>query len=248
MGITQYIDEFYADLPPASYLRKPSHGQLCWIPSPFLEPVTWLLKVKRATPSGHTIADFEIRQVKDSDFSTQSELPLYHLKLRANEELLVNRAKRRPGIVILPCNILFDDVHIKLKRSGKSHLQEDLILVIPIYSIQKDNKPTGFPPLMVSRIKALMYNQFFYIPRTEIDHQIIEGVARLDRLQPVYPQGPIAFKPLAKALTEEVIAILTNMLRIWLCISCDEQSIKDYQALKELVWETLPEEAKLPVF
>lgn len=248
MGITQFFDTFYRDLDPSSYSESPANGQLCWIPVPHLNPIPQVLKANRSIASEHTHADFTIRNAKDSDFSGEPKLPLYHLGLRMNEELLVMRGKRRPGIVILPDNILFDDISRLLRSAGKKHLQQNLVLVIPIYSIQSENRPTGFPSIMVARIKALMYNQFFYFPRTQAGNRSIEGVARLDRIQLVYPQGPIAYNPIPKAVTDEVMAVLVNMFRIWLGIPCDGESIKDYYALKELVLNTLPEgEARITI-
>jgi len=126
---------------------------------------------------------------------------------------------------------------ILLRTIGKSHLQEYCLALIPIYNIEKTDHPGGFPPIMVSRIKALIYNQFFYCPGVT-DIGVTEGVARLDRIQMILPTDRAVYDPLSIALSDDALAVLLSMLRSWFG-SVEE----DLNAYKDLLRETLPPEA-----
>jgi hypothetical protein len=240
MGITQLIDPFYEELPQEEFRRGPRLGQLCGVPSPHLNLIPQILEIQRADPKEHHISQFRIRNVQETDFQRRDELPLYKLNLRLHEELIIQKAKRRPAIVLITSNTLFQDVRNILRSQGKRHLQEDSILVLPIYSTEKPEHPGGFPPIMTTRIKALQYNQFFYCPRTP-GKDLIEGVARIDRLQIVFPGHRASFSPLPLKLSEDVLAILVEMVREWLCIKGSPENEKYLKELRNLLRETLPE-------
>jgi hypothetical protein len=178
--------------------------------------------------------------VAETDFRRKSELPLYRLRLRLNEELIVQIAKKRPTIVLPSSSTIFKKIEEILKSKGKRHLQQDCVVVIPIFDIERPHDPKGFPPEMVVRIKALLYNQFFYCPRTPSGVTPVEGVARLDRIQVVFPGHRASFDPLPIKLSEDALAVLMHLLRSWLCIKGAPEDEKDLGDLRELLKETLP--------
>jgi hypothetical protein len=90
---------------------------------------------------------------------------------------------------------------------------------------------------MVSRIKALMYNQFFYCPPMD-DIGLVEGVARLDRIQIILPTDRAVYEPLPVALSEDALAVLLSMLRSWFG-SVEE----DLDAYRDLLRGTIPPRA-----
>ena len=200
MGITQLIDPFYEELHQEEFRRRPTMGQLCWVPSPHLNLIPQIFEIQRADPTEHYIGQFRIRNVLETDFQRREELPLYKLTLRLHEELIIQKAKRRPAIVLVTSNTIFQDMGHLLKSQGKKHLQQETILVIPIFSIEKPDHPGGFPSIMTARIKALKYNQFFYCPRTP-GEDLVEGVARIDRIQIVFPGNRASYHPLPIKLT-----------------------------------------------
>ncbi len=241
MGITQLIDPFYVDISGERFREKPTLGQLCWVPSPQPDIIPQILEAQRADPTEHNITNFTIRNIRETDFQRKDELPLYRLRLRLNEELIIQKAKRRAAIVLPAKNTIFDDVISLLKSKGKKHLQQDSILVVPIFGIEKPERPQGFPPIMTARIKALMYNQFFYCPKTPSGMTPIEGVARLDRIQVIFPVHRASYKPLPIRLSDDAIPILMSLLRTWLRIKGAPEDEKYLIGLKELVKETLPD-------
>jgi hypothetical protein len=241
MGITQLIEPFYIDISGERFRDKPVIGQLCWVPSPQPNVIPQILEVERADPTEHYITRFKIRNVQETDFQRKDELPIHRMKLRLHEELIIQKAKRRPAILLPLSNILFKDVALILKSKGKKHLQQDCLIAVPIFDIERPDDPTGFPPIMVARIKALMYNQFFYCPRPGINLVPVEGVARFDRIQVIYPGHRASFNPLPIKLSEDSFTILIHLLRSWLCIKGDPGDEKYLKELKALLKDTVSE-------
>jgi hypothetical protein len=240
MGITQLLDPFYTDISGERFRDQITAGQLCWVPSPQPDKIPQILEAQRADPTEHYLTKFKIRNVAETDFHRKSELPLYRLKLRLNEELIVQIAKRRPAIVLPSSTTIFTKIDKILRSKGKTHLQQTCIIVIPIFDIERPQDPKGFPAEMVVRIKALLYNQFFYCPRTPSGMVPVEGVARLDRVQVVFSGHRASFDPLPIKLSEDALAVLMLLLRSWLCIKGAPEDEKDLNDLKELLRETLP--------
>jgi len=237
MGITQLIKPFYKDLPKETFRKEPTLGQLCWAPILHVNKIPMLMEVERADPKEHHATKFRIRNLAETDFRGRGKLPIKSLNLRETDELFINKANKRPAIIVWGSPIIFEDIKKLLRRMGKGHLQEYCLVLIPIYNIEKADHPGGFPPIMVSRIKALMYNQFFYCPGVT-DIGVTEGVARLDRIQIILPTDRAVYDPLPIALSDDALAVLLSMLRSWFG-SVEE----DLNAYKELLRETLPAEA-----
>jgi hypothetical protein len=57
-----------------------------------------------------------------------------------------------------------------------------------------------------------MYSQFFPCPQNNKPF-LMDGVARLDRLQPVVPQAP-AWEPLPLKLADSALAVLLALVRL----------------------------------
>jgi len=236
MGITQVIDPFYQSLDLKVLKNKPVVGQFCWIASPHIDRIPRIIDVERERPTEHYATKFKIRNMTDQDFKKKQKLPIWSLTLRETEQLFLQKAKKRLAITIAAENTVFDDV--KEAVAAREHLQEENILVLPLYGIESAGHEGGFPPVMVARIKALMYRQFFYCP---YNAPVYEAVVRLDRIQPVIPHHP-GWTLENIALSGEALGVLMGMLREYFGAPQDE----DLKALREIVQEALPDEAKGP--
>jgi hypothetical protein len=236
-GIAQVVDPFYQALPNDSFRKVPVVGQLCWVPIPYLEKVPFLFDIERADPTEHYATKFSLRQIRSSDFRSKQRLPLKLLNLRDTDELLAQRAKRRLAIIVAGEYTLFSDVERVLRQRAQKHLQEDTVLVAPLYGVEGPDHPGGVPAVMMTRVKALMYRQFFYCP-PHPSPQVYEALVRLDRLQSVMPQFP-TYEPLPFALSAEALGVLMGVIRALFGASDDA----DLDALKDLLRETLPPEA-----
>jgi hypothetical protein len=185
MGITQLIDPFYQFLDLKALKNRPVVGQFCWIAAPHIDKIPRIMEVERDSPIEHYATKFKIRNMTGQDFRRKQKLPIWSLTLRETEELFVQKAKKRLAITVAAENTIFDDV--KEVVAGREHLQEKNILVLPLYGIESAGHEGGFPDVIVARIKALMYRQFFYCPYKS---PVYEAVVRLDRIQPIIPLHP----------------------------------------------------------
>ena len=174
----------------------------------------------------------------NGDFKKKTRLPIKALSLRETEDLVIHRAKRRPVVIVSGENTIFDDVNTLLLQIGRKHLQEESLIVAPLYSVESGDHEGGFPPVMVARIRALMYKQFFFCPK-ENSPLTADSIMRLDRLHAVIPNYP-AYIPEPYSLSAEALGVLMAMLRS--LFGAKEEA--DFEALKTLVYESLPDEAK----
>jgi hypothetical protein len=195
--------------------------------------------VERADPQEHYATKFSIRNMTDGDFKKKTRLPIKALSLRETEELVIHRAKRRPAIIISGDTTIFDDIKSLLQQMGKKHLQEENLIVAPLYAVESGDHEGGFPPVMVARARALMYKQFFFCPK-EKSPLTADSIMRLDRLHAVIPNFP-AYIPEPHSLSIEALGVLMAMLRS--LFGAKEEP--EFKALKDLVFESLPDEAKL---
>lgn len=239
MGITQIIDPFYITLPSAEYRKYPRVGQFCWVPIVHLDGIPRLLDVERADPKEHYATKFTIRNMGERDFKKKPRLPIKMLSLRETEELFIHKAKKRPAVIIAMANTCFDDIERLLQILGKTHLQQaNCILLLPLYGIETADHDGGFPSVMVSRIKALLYQQFFYFPR-EKSPLILNSVGRLDRIQPILYHYNV-FDLEQYALSPEALSVLLEMIKNLFGAEEDEL----LKTVKDLALESLPDEAR----
>jgi hypothetical protein len=165
------------------------------------------------------------------------------LSLRETEELIIHKAKKRPAVIIAMANTCFTDVERLLQTLGRPHLQQaNCFLLLPLYGIETADHDGGFPSVMVSRIKALLYQQFFYFPK-EKSPLIFNCIGRLDRIQPVlYHHNVLDLE--AYALSPEALSVLLGMIRDLFGAEEDEL----LNTIKDLALETLPDEARPSCF
>jgi hypothetical protein len=142
----------------------------------------------------------------------------------------LQRAKKRLGIVLCSEVDAYQDIATLLRQSGKKHLQEDCIFVVPAYGIKNEYHPGGFPPEMIYRVRSLLYRQFFYFPDGP---KIGEGVARFDRIQVVVGKGRSAIEPIDTCLSDEALGLFISFFTY--CITGEKD--EDLAAIIQLVQE-----------
>jgi hypothetical protein len=231
MGILQIYSEndFYKKVDPNSFVQ----GQLCRIVVPHLSIIPQILDVERTHPEEHEKIHFKLRNANpDKDFrASDRTLPIKYLNLRANEELLVQRAKKRPGVIVSSRLDLYPEISKLLRQKGKKHLQEDSLFVIPCYGIESRDNPHGFPPEMVARIRCLLYRQFFFLPPRNPLRET--SIARFDRVQVVIGRNRETIEPTELCLSDALLSLFISLFLF--CLSGFEDG--DLRAIRDLTKE-----------
>jgi hypothetical protein len=210
-------------------------GQFCWIIVPHLDPIPRILDVERESPEEHERVRFLLRNANKTDDFTKRDrvLPLQYLKLRSNEELLVQCAKKRPAIILSANTDVFPDIEKILRQRGKKHYQQNCLILAPCYHFETEFDPTGFPVEMKARIRCMVYRQFFYIPESP---KVQEGVARFDRIQVIVDRSQVSsIDPCDFRLSDEVIGTFLGLFEY--CITGVEDN--NLKAIRDLARECL---------
>lgn len=216
-------------------------GCLVWCPVPHLEEIPRILDVERAKSEDHYATKFQITQLSKDHFKSKAKLPIKALALGDTEELLISKAKKRPCLIVASRNTTYDDVRIQEELRRRRHLQDQSMILAPIYGIASPDNKTGFPPVMVARIKALLYDQFFYLPRA--CHKtglslVKDGIIRLDRLFAASLKRGIS--PMKIRLAADPLALLLAILQTRFGGHASEHLI----VARQLLNETLPDECR----
>lgn len=219
-------------------------GSIVLCPVPNLEEVPRILEVERNSPEEHLATKFKITQINDTHFHSKEKLPIKHLRLGTTEELIISKAKKRFCIVLSINNTNFSDTKIITEIGKKSHLQDNSIIVAPIYSISTLTSNSGFGPIMTTRIQCLMYNQFFFLPKDKqhgVNPLSQDSIIRFDRVFATHNKGRSLY-PTNFRLTSDVMAVIQSMIHVKFGLQTENEDLK---ALKEILLESLPQECKI---
>lgn len=117
---------FYTSIDPQEF----QPGQFCRIVTPHITPVPQILDVERSDPEEHEIVKFYLRNAnRPKDFRVDDRgLPIKNLNLRAHEELLVQRAKKRLGIILSTGADIFSEINKLLKQKAKNIAKKNFCL------------------------------------------------------------------------------------------------------------------------
>lgn len=221
---------FYTKTDPKNFKK----GQICWIVSPFINEIPQILDVERNKAEEHDEIKFVLKNVdSDNDFkpSAKRALPIKYLNLQSTEELLIQKAKKRPAIIISSGVDTFPEITKLLRQNGKKHLQEDSLFLIPCYSVETQDDRHGFPSEMVARIRCLLYRQFFYMP-CQLPLKT-DSIARLDRIQVIVGRHRAAIEPTDLCLSDDVFQLF--LMQFMFCVSGIED--EEFATIRSLVKE-----------
>jgi len=243
MGIVQYFEaynyNFYEPIPGKIRYTSPVIGQICWAPILHIDTIPRIFEVERHHPRQHDYVNYKIRNMGTGDFKDKEKLPIKLLNLRERQEAIIHGASKRPCVLLHYGEIYYSDIEKVLKRMGRTHLQrKNNMLLLPLYGVQDDKGHLGgFPPVMVARIRAMLYDQFLFFP-SNIDVLLNDSIARLDELQVLVNHYPVCDFTSYK-VTDELFAVIICMLKRWLSLELDE----DFNTMVEICNETCPAEA-----
>lgn len=155
----------YYERPGDGFRDRYDRGQVCEGLVPYSgETAVQRLKIAAVGGSAdpdpwYRIVEADLRGIRNSEADPE-------LGLERGEALIVREAKSRRVIILSG-------------RPASWSGSENVYLVAPIYRFQARDSED-----LRSRIKAYAYNTLFYLPGSE-EHEMYEGYARLDRVQPV---------------------------------------------------------------
>ena len=106
-------------------------------------------------------------------------------------------------------------------------------IVAPTFGVSNNRKPGTFAPILVSRICALQYPQFFCLPDKD-PPEIPRSILRLDRIFPTLLVR--ACEATNKKIHEEPFAIIKEQLNMLLDPTLDHEK---YDLVRELAESNL---------
>jgi hypothetical protein len=115
---------------------------------------------------------------------------------------------------------------------------------VPLFGVQTAEHAGGFPPIIVARIRGLMYRQFFFCPK-ENSPLTSDSIARLDRLQVVIHESSpgvksAGYEPTKYALSSDALGVIMGMLRSQFGSTSEEH----LEAVRSLAMEAIPDTAR----
>ena len=204
----------------SKYLRR----AIVWVPCAFL-----LEKFVRLTPDHYNPARqepdyFTARSYSAADVLHRKHdlfhhLPVANEQLQKSEEFVVQRFKLRKA-VIYSTSIEIPGFKAEDARRLRIWFQ-GCFLVLPIYTLETEEKQPKYPARFIERLKAYAYPHLFYLPRAE-DFGMRESVLRFDRMQVV----PKDFMHAANVcLSEDAAVLLEEWLKFYLFGELDDTTI-----------------------
>ena len=143
-------------------------GDIVFAPAIYLDEKQKILNIERASvdQTTHNVGKFSIEPFDHTKHFRQTAvtLPVYNIGLRINEELILNKSKMRPCIVLH-----IEDETIQ-KATATDNQVPDLnkksVLLLPIYGFERGQ--TGKPKHsteMQKRIMCLQYGKLLFVPK-----------------------------------------------------------------------------------
>jgi hypothetical protein len=177
-----------------SFFRAPTPGQskyvrgtVVWVPCAFL-----LEKFVRLTPDHYnparqehdfyTARTFSAADVLQRNFDLFHHLPVAAEHLQKSEEFVVQRHKLRKAVIY---STAIETPTLRPEDARRLRIWfQGCFLVLPIYTLETDQKQPKYPARFVERVKAYAYPHLFHLPRAE-SFGMRQSVIRFDRAQVV---------------------------------------------------------------
>ena len=197
------VGEFYCNVT-QTVARQFNRGQICWGPVGYLSSQLQSIALQSYNPRDERLNRYSMSTHAPSDRSIFDHMPVHELRLQNDEALLVNKAKRRPVIVVSQKNDRWPRAGARLAERG--------LVCLPMYSFRPDDSHE-----FRRRIRAQEYPWWLYLPAHST--QFLEGFARLDRLQTIEETH---LQPIRRALTDDALWFVSEWLRYYLTEEIDD--------------------------
>jgi hypothetical protein len=162
--------------------RTTQRGHLAWAYLPYLEMEPRTLVVEgRADPTDHGRAKCRIEPLRIREPPRAPSLPVAALPIYEGEVYLVQRAKRRPVLVIGTGG---PDVPPALRAGAPRWQTAPCVLAAPYFGVDATGRRSGFPEPFVDRVRICEYPQFV-LDALPIGGSTKRSMLRLDHVQPL---------------------------------------------------------------
>jgi hypothetical protein len=182
MGLLAYFGkDFYR---PIDRIGRAELGQLGWAPAPNLQPQPFVIEAERVDPASHLEARARWVPLNTQHFTRRASkgLPILNLNVGETEELLGFKAKKRPVVVVGTGATLLRGLG---DEAAKRHHEEDRIVLVPVYDLASEDDPFGFGSILATRVRHLLYRQYFPIAGWQETRNIRGGLVVQGRRRPV---------------------------------------------------------------
>lgn len=180
------LRDVYRNLTPAERAQHVP-GQIFWIPAYISMSDYYVVRIgywDRLAPI-HS-ARFRIEKKNLHELNRDSDLydhmPIPELKLRADEELIVKKVKRRPAVLVLRDGLNPRRVATHVSGIGKKP-NPDTHVFAPVVSLRKEeNLSNDYPPAFIEKVANGSLPEFIHLP---VEGTVIrnESMALLTHLQ-----------------------------------------------------------------
>lgn len=233
------MEPFYNDVTTPG-IKK---GSIVFTPVLFMDPTRFVLSVERNSVDvdTHDGGNFTIEKLDyDKHFKQQATtLPVYNIGLRINEELLVNKAKMRPCVVLS-----VEDENISKPTENDTSvpaLNKQSLFLLPLYGFDKGTTDIPkYSPIMRKRIMCLLYNKLFFFPKDSEGRASVtkDSFGRLDMCF-------TAPRSYVKATGREITGVYMDLLDLYMMsyfhMEMPDEVYANSKVLLELAQGQLPE-------
>jgi len=233
------MEPFYNDAA-TSDIKK---GSIVFTPVLFMDPTRLVLSVERNSVdiNTHDGGNFTIEKLDyDKHFRQQAiTLPVYKIGLRINEELLVNKAKMRPCVVL---SMEAENIERPTENDkAVPALNKQSLFLLPLYGFDKGTTDIPkYSPIMRNRIMCLQYNKLFFFPK-DIEGRNSVTKDSFGRLDMCF-NAPRSY---VKATGREVSDIYMDLLDLYLAsyfhMETPDEMYTNSKVLLELAQSQVPE-------
>lgn len=138
--------------------KEPHRGRLIWAFLPHVDQVPLrLVPVGRAKATAHEQVTVRIEPLRVRQPQPYVTLPVAGMPSYPGEARIVQRAKRRPALVIADGGSPLP----KDMTQGRPRWQvSPTVLVVPYYGGEQDGTRAGFPPAFLDRVRRCEFPQF----------------------------------------------------------------------------------------
>lgn len=156
-------------------------------------------------PADHGVAKYEIGPLRLDAPPTRPGLPVAALPTYDEELFLVQRAKKRPALVLSLGGL---EIAEPALRTGPAWQTAPMMLIAPYFGIGRSTRRSGWNPILVERIRRCAYPQYLWdiLPS---GYSPEGSILRLDSAQPLSVKRQ-AFQSTRFRLSEEAVQVVTE--------------------------------------